>query len=86
MDLEDKVSIITRGARGIGRSISLCLAAQGANIVIADVNEYDSEKVIEEAARFGTKGLALKVDITKKSDLENMVKSVISSFGKIDIL
>jgi 3-oxoacyl-[acyl-carrier protein] reductase len=86
MELEEKVSIITGGGRGIGRGIALCMAKEGSNIVIADINKSDAELVIEEIKKYGVNGLAVKVDITKISDLKNMKEFVLSEFGKIDIL
>lgn len=86
MDLKGKVAVITGGGRGIGRAIALGMAAEGADIVLADVNIPDTESVLEAVSRMGVKGIAVKVDISKIPDLERMRDLVIAEFGRIDIL
>jgi len=84
--LHDRVAIITGGAQGIGRAIGLLLAQNGAQIVIADINDKQAEETAQEIALLGRKSLAVKVDVSNFSDAENMGKTVFDSFGRIDIL
>ncbi|MBP1709028.1 MAG: fabG [Deltaproteobacteria bacterium] len=84
--LQDKVAIITGGAQGIGRAIGLLLAHNGAQIVIADINEKQAEKTAQEIALLGRKALAVKVDVSNFSEAENLGKTVFDAFGRIDIL
>lgn len=87
MDLSGKVAIVTGGHRGIGRAISLGLAKFGANIVIADiVDETKIKKVTDEIENIGRRALAVRTDVTKKKDVEEMVQKSMKKFGKIDIL
>ena len=86
MDLEGKVAVVTGGGRGIGRAIALGLAKEGANVVIADINPVDAENAAKEAIGLGVRGIASKVDISQKSDIERMIEMVMGEFGQIDIL
>ncbi|MBF96668.1 MAG: 4-formylbenzenesulfonate dehydrogenase TsaC1/TsaC2 [Alphaproteobacteria bacterium MarineAlpha9_Bin4] len=83
MRLENKVAIITGGASGFGKGIVNKFINEGAKVLIADIN-YESAKELEE--KLGKNASALKVDVTKTLDVENMIKEVISRFSKVDIL
>jgi len=85
--LKDKVAIITGARRGIGKVISLVFAAAGADVAVCDLIEgSELETVAEEVYKLGRKSLSIQVDISKKNDVEDMVKKVLNRFGKIDIL
>ena len=85
--LEGKTAIVTGGARGIGRAISVKLASEGANVVICDlvINEATEEtiKLIEEQ---GVKAAAFPANVTVAEDCENLFKQVTEQFGQVDIL
>jgi len=84
--LHDRVAIVTGGAQGIGRSIGLLLAQNGAHIVIADINDKQAEETAQEISLLGRKSLAVKVDVSNFSEAENLGKTVFDAFGRIDIL
>lgn len=87
MQLTGKTAIVTGGARGIGRSIALTLAAAGANIVINYTSSSKAaEEVVEEAKKLGVSALAVKADVSKNDEIENLVKEVLNHFSSIDIL
>ena len=87
MQLKEKTAIVTGGARGIGKSIAMTLAAAGANIVINYTrSSKEAEEVVEEAKKLGVSALALKADVSKNDEIENLVKEVLNQFGSIDIL
>jgi 3-oxoacyl-[acyl-carrier protein] reductase len=86
MNLIDKVSIVTGGAQGLGRAIAIELARRGSYLVIGDVNFEAARKVAEEIHALGKRALALKVDVSKASDINDMVDHVHKEFGRIDIL
>jgi len=86
MNLKDKVSIVTGGASGIGEAICKRMAQEGANIVVADIAVEQAEKLSDELNKIGPRALALKVDVTKSQDTEQMLKNVVNEFGKVDIL
>jgi len=86
--LEGKVAIVTGSRRGIGRAIALAMAAAGANIVLCDNVKDDGklEEVAEEIKKLGRNSVAVSVDISKRSDVEEMAARAVAKFGKIDIL
>jgi 3-oxoacyl-[acyl-carrier protein] reductase len=86
--LKDKVAIVTgAGSRiGYGRAISIMLAEEGCHIVAADIDLAGAEKTAAEVEKMGRKVLAVKVDVTKKAEVDAMVKTTIDKFKRIDIL
>jgi len=85
-NLKDKVAIVTGARRGMGRTHALTLAKAGAKVVVSDISLEDCEKVVKEIEKDGGKGLALKCDVTKKKEVEEMVKKTVKKWGKLDIL
>jgi len=86
MILKDKVSIITGGARGIGKAIALKLAEEGSNIVICDINPEELEKAKKEIESKGRTVLAERVDVTNLADVQKFVQKALDKFNKINIL
>lgn len=84
--LTGKVAIVTGGGQGIGRIMVHTLAKEGAKVVIADVVTDGADKVVKEVEGFGGEALAVKTDVSKLEDTENLAKSAIEKFGSIDIL
>jgi len=85
MGLENKVAIITGGARGIGKAIARKLSQEGAAIVLCDLLD-EVTATAEELRSEGAEALPLKVDITNLEAVESMVKTVIEKLGSVDIL
>ncbi|AZO96589.1 3-oxoacyl-ACP reductase family protein [Halocella sp. SP3-1] len=87
-ELTDKVAIVTGAGskRGIGRSIVLGLAEQGAKVVVCDVDFDGAKAVAEEVEKKGVESLAVKVDVINEEDINQLVEKTIKKFGKIDIL
>lgn len=86
--LEGKVAIVTGGRRGIGKAIALCFAEAGADVVVCDriIEDGELESTAKEIQALGRRSVALRVDITVKSDVESMVEQTVKEFGTIDIL
>lgn len=85
--LKNKIALITGASRGIGKAIALRFAKLGADIVV----NYHSDKgsaddVVKEIESYGAKALAIKADISKTNEIDEMFASVINVFGKIDIV
>ncbi|OIO45987.1 MAG: hypothetical protein AUJ31_02710 [Parcubacteria group bacterium CG1_02_39_15] len=86
MDLKGKVAIITGARRGMGRTHALALAKAGAKVVVADISLEDCQKVVKEIEKNKGEALAVKCDVAKKEEVEEMVKKAVEKFGKVDIL
>ena len=86
MKLEDKVAIVTAAGRGIGRAIALCLAGEGADVVVNSFHQETTVEVADEIKALGRRVLAIPSDITRTEEILQTVKDTIDTFGKIDIL
>ena len=83
---ENKNAIVTGSARGIGKAIALKLARSGLNVMISDILEDEARATAGELEALGVKSLAVKTDISKMEDVENLVKTAISQWGSVDFL
>jgi 3-oxoacyl-[acyl-carrier protein] reductase len=79
--LDGQAAIVTGGARGIGRGIATVLAAEGARVAIADLDEAGARAT---AAALG--GIAIRVDVSDRSSAADMAAAALAAFGRIDIL
>lgn len=86
MRLENKIAIITGGARGIGEEMALAFARQGADLALIDVNEQGLNDVSRKILDLGRNVITGKVDITRKEEVDAFIQDVITKFGRIDIL
>jgi 3-oxoacyl-[acyl-carrier protein] reductase len=86
LKLKGKVALITGAAQGIGKSVALLLARNGADIVVSDINLEKAEETAKEIESMGPKAIAVKVDVANFTDVERMVGAILDKFGKIDIL
>jgi NAD(P)-dependent dehydrogenase (short-subunit alcohol dehydrogenase family) len=86
MKLSGKVAIITGGASGIGEASSRLFAEEGANIVIADINEDETEKLVMELKEKGYNVIGAKCDVSNEFEVQALIEKTITSFGKIDIM
>jgi 3-oxoacyl-[acyl-carrier protein] reductase len=86
MRLKDRVAIVTGGGQGIGRGIVKVMAREGAKVVVVDINLDNAQNVVKEVKQMGGDGLALKVNISVKAEVEKMVQDTLGKYGKIDIL
>lgn len=86
MELEGQAAIVTGAGRGIGRAIALELASMGADVVVAEMNEENGERVAEEVRALGRRAIALRTDVTRRADLEAMARRTVAELGRIDVL
>ncbi len=86
MKLEGKVAIVTGSGRGLGRGIALCLAEEGADIVVNSLHEETTNKTAADVKALGRRALAIAGDITTADKMDQVVQDTINAFGKIDIL
>jgi NAD(P)-dependent dehydrogenase (short-subunit alcohol dehydrogenase family) len=88
LKLKDKVAIVTGsgGQTGYGRNIAKTLAAEGCDIVVADLDLEGAKKTAAEVESLGRQALAVKLDVRERTEVDAMVKAAMERFGKIDIL
>lgn len=85
-DLRGKVAIITGAAKGMGKSDAIKLALAGAKVVVSDISLEECQLVANEIKKSRGEALAVKCDVSKKSEIDSAVSETIKKFGKIDIL
>ena len=86
MLVENKSALVTGAARGIGKSIALCLAENGANVIVSDINENALKETAEKIESMGRKSMALAVSVTNPGEIEEGLKLCLDKFNRIDIL
>jgi len=84
--LEGKITLVTGAKRGIGRTIALTFAEAGSDVIICGRNIPDLEEVVDEIKSFGRRSLAVKTDVSRKNEVDNLVGQIVKTFGTIDIL
>jgi len=84
--LEGKTALVTGAGQGIGRSIALKLAENGADVIISDVREDTAKQTAAEVAALGRRSLGLTCDVSKMADCEAMFEKAYAAFDTIDIL
>lgn len=87
MRLKDKVALVTGSSRGVGRAVALRFAKEGASVVVNYTsNEKAANEVVDAAKSVGSEAIAVKADVALKSEVENLVRTGIDTFGRLDIL
>ena len=86
MLLEDRVAIVTGGAKGMGRAMCERFAKEGAKVTIADIDMPEAEETLRLVEAAGGEGLVVKCDVTSAEQVKDMVAATVAAFGKIDIL
>jgi 3-oxoacyl-[acyl-carrier protein] reductase len=81
-----KTIIITGAASGIGRAAALIFAREGANVVCADLNDAGARETASQVNGKGSQALALKMDVTSRPQVDDMVKRSIAAFGAVQFL
>lgn len=86
MRLDGKKAFVTGGARGIGKSISYALAEAGADVAIVDIDIKEAQITADKIAYdTGAKTIAVSADITDKSQVDQMISTILINFGRLDI-
>ncbi|MEP2237404.1 MAG: SDR family NAD(P)-dependent oxidoreductase [Maribacter sp.] len=86
MNLEDKVVIITGAGSGIGAAAAKLLGERQATVVVSDINLENAEKVAEEIKNNGGKASALKTDVTKFNEVEDLISQTVSKYDRVDVI
>lgn len=85
-DLKGKVAIITGAAKGMGKAHALKLSSAGAKVVLADLSPEELQLVVDEIKKKRGDAIAVKCDISKKAEVDNLIATAVKTFKKIDIL
>jgi 2-hydroxycyclohexanecarboxyl-CoA dehydrogenase len=86
MDLQDKVAVVTGAASGIGRATAEALAAEGARVVVADIDREGGEKTVATLRERGAKADFIAVDMTDPASIAAFAKGVNERYGAVDVL
>jgi NAD(P)-dependent dehydrogenase (short-subunit alcohol dehydrogenase family) len=86
MEIHGQIAVVTGAASGIGRATATALAREGADLVLADVNDDRLEEVRKEITALGRKGVAVHTDVSKLQDIRNLFDRSIGELGRVDIL
>jgi len=86
MKLKGRVAIVAGGGQGIGEGIVKCLAEEGADLAVVDIDGNTANRVADEVDTMGRKSLAVVADLTDSEQVDRSVKKTVEFFGKVDIL
>jgi len=86
LELEDKVSLVTGAARGMGRAIALKLSSLGAKLAVNDISKETASSVVDTITSQGGEAIAVEADVRDSEAVKAMVQEVTDRWGKIDIL
>jgi len=84
--IDNRVAIVTGGGGGIGGAIVQRFAREGAKLAVADINRDAAQARVKEVAERATDAIAIVADVTNKASVNDMVKTTLERWGKIDIL
>jgi len=85
-DLSGRTALVTGGGLGIGRSIALAMARQGADIAVADINDEYADAVVGEVQALGRKAMSVNMNVASRESVDKGVADVLAEFDRIDIL
>src|SRR5262245_40502681 len=86
MRLDGKVAVVTGGGSGIGEGIAMCMAREGANVAIPDIQEGNAQHVAREVEKLGRRAVAMRCDVTRAADVQASFDRIRKELGQIDIL
>ncbi len=86
MKLKGKIAVVTGGASGLGAGICRCLAREGADIVIGDIQEELAKTVAKEIGETGVTCKAVKTNVKKSAECKALVEAAVGTFGRLDFL
>ena len=86
MRLKDRVAVVTGGGGGIGKGICLCMAREGAHIVVSDQNRSSAEKLADEISKLGRKAVAIQTNVCRAKDCKDLIEFSLKEMGQIDVL
>lgn len=82
---DDKVALVTGGSSGIGRAIALALAAEGATVVVGDVDADGGERLVRLIQESDGNGLFVRTDVSKAGEVESLVEKIVETYSRLDL-
>lgn len=86
MKLENKVSVVTGAASGMGKAIAILYAKEGAKVVVSDINIEAAKATVEEIKAIGGDAIAVMTNVAKEEDIQNLINTAVNTYGTVDIL
>lgn len=86
MRLKDKTAVVTGGGGGLGEGICLCLAREGANVIVSDVKMDLAEAVSKKIRDKGVKSIPVQTDVRKRDQVKALIGTAVQEMGRLDIL
>lgn len=86
MRLENKVSVVTGAASGMGKSIAILYAKEGAKVVVSDINIEAANATVEEIKANGGEAIAVMANVAKEEDIQHLIDTAVNTYGTVDIL
>ena len=83
--LNNKVAIVSGAGSGIGRAIAITYAAEGAKVVVADINEEHANETVSLIKDNGGEAIAIKADSSKAEENKRLVEETVNQYGRLDI-
>jgi NAD(P)-dependent dehydrogenase (short-subunit alcohol dehydrogenase family) len=84
IDLENRVALVTGGSSGIGRATAIAFAQAGAKVVVAARRTSEGEETVNLAKNAGSEALFVQTDVTKATEVENLVNKTVDTYGRLD--
>lgn len=84
--LNNKIALVTGAASGNGKAIATLFAQEGAKVTLVDINKTELDKVVASLSEQGFNVMGIEADVTKEADIQKMVDSTLSQYGRLDIL
>jgi 3-oxoacyl-[acyl-carrier protein] reductase len=86
MEFHKKVVLVTGSGNGIGRAIAMTFAAQGASVIVIDIDGHSADKTRNDIKNLGGEAISYKTDVTKKAEVVRLFADIKESYGTLDIL
>ena len=85
-ELKNKIALVTGACRGMGKAHVLMLAKQGAKVAVTDINLKECKKVVSKIIKNGGEAIAVKLDVSDKSQVDKAISKIVKKWKRLDIL
>jgi NAD(P)-dependent dehydrogenase (short-subunit alcohol dehydrogenase family) len=86
MRLKDKIAVVTGAGSGMGKSIAIVYASEGAKVVVSDINEVSANATVDEIKSTGGEAIAVLANVAKEEDIQYLIDTAVQTYGTLDIL